>query len=1219
MSTWLTDARAFESLFSASPSAIIAVDREHRVIACNPACTLLGGYTKTEIIGSDIRALAHPPLRAFIRDAFEAAAVEKSLQRDVTITHRDGGTVLTEAASIPVIEGAASVYLFIVLHDASWRQEAEQRFRSLFDRNPIPAAIYDHDGRIIEVNAATVAQSGHPREKFLGRQIGRHCKPELREALEAAFEQALQGQITHSATELQTAAGEWLQFEVTFIPRSEGGRAAGAYALYENVTQERAAQQRLEEQAKALARVEREFRTIFEHLPAAVVAFDPGRRVIDANPAALAVAGFESRDAIVGRGLAEFLHDASREAVLEAFDRTLRGEITRHRAQAVGADGRSLLFNVTDVPMYFGEEIVGVYSLLDNITAQAHTNEELAQARLRFQLLFEHNPSVVLAVDSQLHLMEINAAGLRTGGYTLEDVRGRDVSEFVPPSQRDRLRRFLTQAIKGETVSFPIDVYSADGRLVQYEATALPIVAQQQIVGAYALMENVTDRMRAERTVAAQREELLDLEHDFRSLFSHNPDGIALLSTDGTILDCNEAAVSIMRRSREQLAGQHFRAFLQSPELERTWSFFRRALDGETVHYELASTRGDGTDLYIETTLFPKHAQGLVVGVYCAFKDITERRVVHRKLEMQAQRMRDLYLLATTPEYTDAHVMSTLQTGCRLLGMESGSIIDSTEGLHVDMRYDSLELFTGDDERVIELANAVLAQREPVAVYVGEPAQNGYGTWIGSRLLLGGALHGVLLFFSRTTREQPFEEIDLDTVALMAALVGSALERRRSRSHLRTLAYYDSLTGLPNRLSFQERVRDAVIDQHGHVRPIAVLFFDLDRFKDINDTLGHTMGDRFLQMVAHRLVRVAGETATVARMGGDEFIILLRDVESRQSVEETASRLLQTIEEPFRIEGYEQFITTSIGVAIAPGDGRDDQSLIKHADIAMYRMKDQGGNGYLVYDRSFEKPLRARLTQEKHLRRAIEREQFVLHYQPIIDVASERIVSVEALIRWNHPQRGMVYPDDFIPVAEASGLIMQLGEWVIAHGSAQARRWHERAPVALAVNISARQFHHPNLRDRLLELITQSGFDPKHLEIEITESMALADVGQSIETVRQLKAIGATIAVDDFGTGHSSLSYLRRFDVDQLKIDRSFVAGIGTESSDETIVKAIIAMGHSLGLTVVAEGVENRRQFEFLRVHACDRAQGYYFSHPLEAGALETLLDGWQGTVREPG
>ncbi|HEY9180839.1 MAG TPA: PAS domain S-box protein, partial [Candidatus Baltobacteraceae bacterium] len=726
MSTWLTDVRAFESLFSASPSAILAIDRDGHIIGCNPACTLLTGYTKNECIGANLLQLANPPMHAFVEEAFEAAAVEKTLQGDVTVKRKDGNTILVEASSVPVIDGLeSSVYLFLVLQDASWRQEAEQRFRSLFDRNPIPAAIYDAQARIIEVNAATIEQSGYPREHFTGAPLGKHCKPECRGALSAAFDQALRGQIALTSTELQTANGEWLQFDVTFIPRTEGGRAEGAYALYQNVTEER----RLAEQAKALASVAREFRTIFEHLPTPIIAFDRDKTVIDVNPAALTISGFESRDEFIGRHLGDLV--LSREPAEESFSRTLLGAVTRLRAFALGADSRKLLFDVTNVPVYSGDEIVGVYALLENITAQTRTREELAQMRVRFQLLFEHNPSVVVAVDTEQHILDVNPAGLRTSGYELGEIRGRNIGEFVPPSQRDRLRQFLSQAIKGETVSFPIDAYSADGRLIQYEATALPIIQDNAIVGAYGLMENITERMRAERTVAAQREEILDLEHDFQSLFAHNPDGICLMSTDGTILDLNQAVLGISRRTRDEIVGQNFRAFLQGPDLERGWAFFRRAVEGETVNYDITSARGDGTALHLETTLFPKYAQGLVVGVYCVFKDITERKTVLRKLEMQAQRMRDLYLLATTPEYTDAHVMSTLQTGCRLLGSESGAIVDCTEALSVDMRFDSLELFAGNDERVIELAKAVIAHREPVRVHVGDP-QQGYGTWIGS-------------------------------------------------------------------------------------------------------------------------------------------------------------------------------------------------------------------------------------------------------------------------------------------------------------------------------------------------------------------------------------------------------------------------------------------------------------------------------------------------------
>lgn len=974
------------------------------------------------------------------------------------------------------------------------------------------------------------------------------------------------------------------------------------------------------------------FESLFSASPNGIAALDAAGRIVDCNPACTLLSGYKRQD-LTGRDIREMAGPGLRAFIDEAFEAAKAGKSLRRELDLKRVDGSLLQGEVTSIPVMDSSSEVKLFLVVQDITGRftaeqsvlglqrdlTRAGDEIEHLRHNFDLLFEHNPSVVVAIDLEHRITGVNPAGVRISGFTVEEMTGRDVHEFVPPSQRDRLRTFLSQVARGETVTFSIDAYSADGRVIEYEATLLPIVSNRRVVGAYGLLENITERMRAERTIVAQREELLDLEHDFRSIFERNPDGMALLSTDGAILDLNESLVRLSRRSREEVAGQSFRTFLQGDDLERGWSFFRRAVEGEAVRFEISSMRGDGEPAVLDATLFPKYVQGLIVGIYCVVKDITERKTALRKLEMQTQRMRDLYLLATTAEYTDAQVMSTLQTGCRLLGMESGAIIDTTRDARVDMRYDALELFAGDDDALLQLARDVLQKREAVVSESGDGDTGGYGSWIASRLVVAGQLQGVLLFFSHTRRDQPFEEIDHDTLALMSALVGAALERRRTRSHLRTLAYYDALTGLPNRLLFQERLRDALVDSRGHASGLAVLFFDLDSFKDINDSLGHAMGDRFLQMVANRLARAVGEAGLVARMGGDEFIVLVRDCQSMEQVKALAERLLHAIDQPYKLDGYEQFMTTSIGVSIYPSDGRDDQTLIKNADIAMYQAKDRGGNRYVLYNESFEAPLRTRLTQEKELRRAIERQHFVLHFQPIIDVATEKIVSVEALVRWNHPQRGMIFPDAFIPTAEASGLIVQLGEWVIASAARQVAAWNDVPEgVCLAINISARQFHQPDLCERLLELLRESGLSPQSVELEITESMALSDIAHAIETVRRLKAIGARIAVDDFGTGHSSLNYLRRFDVDHIKIDRSFVAGIGNELSDETIVKAIIAMGHSLGLTIVAEGVETRAQYDFLRAHGCDRVQGYYFSRPLDAVGLEQLLRG-RGTPGEAG
>lgn len=692
--------------------------------------------------------------------------------------------------------------------------------------------------------------------------------------------------------------------------------------------------------------------------------------------------------------------------------------------------------------------------------------------------------------------------------------------------------------------------------------------------------------------------ERVEAETRYRSLFEHNPDGVIVLAADGRILEVNESTLRMSKRSADEVIGRNFREFLAGAELDRGSEFFERALNGEPITFEGRSTRGDGSPLFFDVTLVPKFAGDAVIGIYAMLQDVTERKSAERRVRMQAERIRDLYLLATTGEYSEAHVMAALQMGCRLLGMPGGAIVDAGTTVRIDTRYDTQEPVLSDS-RVVELAGPILDSRDPILA----------PTCIGTRITLGGIVHAALLFYSSVPRLVPFDDTDRDTIALMGALVSGSLERRRSRAHLRALAYYDSLTGLPNRTFFQERLRDTLAEASDRGGRAAVLFFDLDRFKDINDTLGHALGDRFLQLVAGRLVHFTGDGATIARMGGDEFIVLVPSYDRKEQVRALADALLAAVGEPYNIEGHEQYLTTSIGIALYPDDGRDDQTLIKNADIAMYFAKHQGRNACFFYDQSLQGPLRGRLSQEKHLRKALERGEFVLHYQPIVDVATQTIVAVEALVRWNHPQYGLLRPDDFIPAAEDSGMIVPLGEWVLRTAAEQTRQWRDRfGALSLAVNISAGQFHQHDLCASLQRTLDEAGLPAQAVEIEITESMALFDAAHAIDTVRSIKRLGAHIVLDDFGTGHSSLNYLRRFAVDQIKIDRSFVAGIGNSSNDEAIVKALVAMGHSLGMTVVGEGVETAAQLAFLTANGCDRAQGHLFATPAEPAAIDRLF-----------
>lgn len=435
-------------------------------------------------------------------------------------------------------------------------------------------------------------------------------------------------------------------------------------------------------------------------------------------------------------------------------------------------------------------------------------------------------------------------------------------------------------------------------------------------------------------------------------------------------------------------------------------------------------------------------------------------------------------------------------------------------------------------------------------------------------------------------------------------------ERIQYQERLHHLAHFDALTGLPNRALFMDRLTQALARARWHRRVVGVLFLDLDRFKVINDSLGHDVGDRLLQAAAGRLQQCVREGDTVARLGGDELAIILEDVAQAEDTTSVTSKILSTFAQPFEIDGRELFVSTSIGVSLHPNDGEDAKTLLKNADIAMYRAKEQGGNDFHFFSAQMESQSVDRLMLENGLRRALERREFLLHYQPQVDLRTGEVIGVESLVRWRHPELGLVPPMDFIPLAEETGLIVPLSEWILREACTQNKTLQDSGfpPLRMAVNLSGRHFRQPNLAGMVARILEETRLDPRFLALEITESILVQQTDTTSTTLRQLRDMGAHVVIDDFGIGYSSLSYLKRLPIDVLKIDRSFVRDITTDPDDAAIAMAITTMAHSLNLKVVAEGVETEEQLAFLRAHECDAMQGYYFSKPVPAEMLGKLL-----------
>ena len=433
---------------------------------------------------------------------------------------------------------------------------------------------------------------------------------------------------------------------------------------------------------------------------------------------------------------------------------------------------------------------------------------------------------------------------------------------------------------------------------------------------------------------------------------------------------------------------------------------------------------------------------------------------------------------------------------------------------------------------------------------------------------------------------------------------------QRRQAELYSLAHYDQLTGLPNRRLFLDRVDQVCRDAKRSGLMVAVMFVDVDKFKQINDNLGHASGDQLLCVVANRLHECARECDTVARLGGDEFGIVMENLNSLSDVQNVAERILDSMSQTIEIMAQQLFITVSIGISIYPSDDNEIASLLTKADAAMYQVKSNGRNGFKFYVPGFKPESLDNMSLERELRDALTNNQFVLFYQPQIDMASGKVIGVEALIRWQHPERGLLSPALFISVAEQSRLIIDIGYWVLEEACAQQKRWVKEGlvPIVVSVNVSTLQFQQPDFCKRIDRIIRDAGIGPKYLEFELTESIMMHNGQKALETLRQLKNIGVSLALDDFGTGFSSLSYLRQFPIDRLKIDRSFIRDIDKSESSDSIVRAISALGKSLSMNVIAEGVETAEEFDTLQNSSCDGVQGYLFSKPIAANELTMSL-----------
>jgi diguanylate cyclase (GGDEF)-like protein/PAS domain S-box-containing protein len=781
-------------------------------------------------------------------------------------------------------------------------------------------------------------------------------------------------------------------------------------------------------------------------------------------------------------------------------------------------------------------------------------------------------PTGLMIVDAELNVRSMNRAMRDIFAVDEPPVSLVDCAELsrAIPRVLDGSERHLSEIVQVKRAGVTRHIeYTLSGNLL----------ARQNVV--LVMAQDVTDKLRSQEELSR-----------FRTALDSSIDAVYLIDYAGMrFVDANHTAQVTLGYSLEELCSMGPQDLKPDEgEPRRVQRRFDKVVRNahKTGFIRTMHQRKDGSRLPVEVYLraFMSEGRQLLVAVA---RDLTERLKAEADLKKSEQRFRVAFNQAAVGLAhvgMDGRWLMANQKLCEIVGY--------TQEEMLTLNYQTL---THPEDLPVDLEIG----RRMFAHEVHEKSRekrylhkNGYYIWVN--------------LTSSLVRDDSGEPLYYSTV------VEDISRRKQMEGELLHMANHDVLTSLPNRSLLVDRMTQAINYANRSGEQVAVLLIDLDRFKNVNDSLGHDVGDKMITAIARKLLSQVRDVDTVARLGGDEFVVLIANVVNEGAVATTAQQVLEALSQPLTIQGHELYPAGSMGISIYPKDGADGQTLLKNADTAMYRAKDAGRNNFQFYARAMNARALDRLKLEGALRNALLRNEFVLHYQPQMDLASGAIVGVEALLRWQPPNAEMIHPADFIPIAEETGLIVGIGEWVLRTACNQLQAWARSGlypPLRMAVNLSARQFKQQDIAKMVSRALEESGCAPQSLELEITESIVMDSPEAAAATLQKLSDMGVHLSIDDFGTGYSSLAYLKRFPIHALKIDRSFVRDITTDADDAAIAKAVIALAHSMKLRVIAEGVESREQFDFLREQQCDQMQGYYLSRPLPGRQLESLLRGY--------
>lgn len=1034
------------------------------------------------------------------------------------------------------------------------------------------------NGKFVYVSPLFQKLCGYSSADLIGANPLDYISPDYREKTRKQAIKRLKGE-SSGAYEYQiirkNGKAIWIMETITPILYTRKRAALGTFMDITKRKQTDAALKQSDERYKAL----------FDHSLDTVFVHDLRGNFLDMNQAGLDRLDY-NRDELLSLNLDSLLDEEqitknigiTHELMQKGFHETpAEYRVKRKDGTYFDVENKSSL-------VYRNGKPYAVIGISRNITEHRRMKNELHKSEERYRNILENIEDGYADADLNGNFTFFNDSVCRIWGYPKEELMGMNYRQYTDTETAAKLREAFhhvyTTGQGGKSCEYQIRTQNGDKKFIE-TSIALRKDDSGKIIGFRGITRDITERYRSE-------EALRQSEEKYRTILENISDGYYETDVNGNMTFFNNALCHVTGHDCDSLMGMNYQEYTDKENAKKLFKTYAQVyLAGKAIRgCEYEVTQKDGTKKYLESSIaLRKDSSGNILGFRGITRDTTDRKHMEEQIRQSEERYRTII-----DEMEECYFEADLTGNVTFFNENFANVVGYAQKDITGINFQDL-IKKDDINSIYRLFNEIFR--------TGKATRNFLHQFFRADGSVTSAEFSVFPKRDQEGRICGFRGVGHDIT-----------ERKRAEERIQYLATHDALTGLPNRLMFSQLLHHAIQTAKRYERQFAVLFIDLDRFKTINDSMGHEAGDQLLQEIATRLTETLRAVDVVARLGGDEFVVLIEEFQDLDQLKTVAGRILSSVIKPVFIGKQECRVTASIGISIFPNDADDEQSLMKNSDIAMYFAKEEGKNNFQFYSMDIQSKSLEHLSIETNLRYALEREEFSLHYQAKVDFKTNKITGVEALIRWQNATLGSVTPTQFIPVAEETGLIIPIGKWVIQTACLQNVAWQSLGlpSVCIAVNLSLRQLTDDYLIDDISAALNHSGMAPNLLELEITESMVMHNPSKVIAVLNKIKSLGVRLAIDDFGTGYSSLAQIKHFPVDILKVDRSFIRNIPADIEDKAITEAIINMGKSLCLTVVAEGVETVEQIDFLKDHFCDEMQGYYFSKPISSDQFADLL-----------